>query len=68
MSHISIVTHVEEGVKATDSTVTEKCCKMHKDFSARNTILTDLLKNDGKLTLKMSIQIKEYCLLGCNTT
>lgn len=48
-----VVNHVKESVKATNSTVTNNCCNMHKDFSARNTIFTDLLKNDRKLKLKL---------------
>jgi hypothetical protein len=33
--------------------VTKNCCKMHIDFSARNIIFTDLLKNDRKLKVKL---------------
>jgi len=53
LSYALVVNHVKENVKATNSTVTDKCCKMHKDFSARNTIFTDFLKNDRKLKLKL---------------
>ena len=53
LSYALVVNHVKESVKATNSTVTDNCCKMHKDFSARNTIFTDLLKSDRELKLKL---------------
>jgi len=53
LSYALVVNYVKEGVKAINSTVTDNCGKMHKDFSARNTIFTDLLKNDRKLKLKL---------------
>jgi len=53
LSHALVVNHVKESVKATNCTVTKNCCKMHIDFSARNIIVTDLLKNDRKLKVKL---------------
>ena len=53
MSYALVVQHVKKSVKATNSTVTDNYCKMHKDFSVRDAIFTNLLKNDRKLKFKL---------------
>jgi hypothetical protein len=53
LSYALVVHRVKESVKATNSAVTDKCCKMYKEFSTRNIVFTDLLKNVRKINLKL---------------